>query len=124
MTLTTSEVVDRHLGAFGMLDVEGVLADYSADAVFFTPVGPLKGPDASRPFFRELVSEFAKPGAYFNMLQRSIEGDHAYLIWMAETADHSYEFATDTFLVQNGKIMAQILRRQDPAQGLSLTRLE
>ena len=27
--------------------------------------------------------------------------------WVAETPDTSYEFATDTFVVQNGKIVAQ-----------------
>jgi hypothetical protein len=41
------------------------------------------------------------------MQQRCIEGDHAYILWTAETADNSYEFATDTFVVRNGKIVAQ-----------------
>ena len=54
------------------------MADYSPDAVFFSPAGPLKGPEAIKPFFQTLVSEFAKPGSSFTMLQRSIDGDHAY----------------------------------------------
>jgi hypothetical protein len=66
-----------------------------------------KGPDAIKPFFQTLVSKFAKPGSSFTMLQRSIDGDHAYIIWTAETADNSYEFATDTFVGRNGKIVAQ-----------------
>jgi hypothetical protein len=41
------------------------------------------------------------------MLHRSIEGDYAYIVWTAETADNSYEFATDTFVVRDGKIIAQ-----------------
>jgi hypothetical protein len=41
------------------------------------------------------------------MRQRYVEGDHAYILWSAETADNSYEAATDTFVVQNGKIVAQ-----------------
>jgi hypothetical protein len=41
------------------------------------------------------------------MQQRYIEGDHAYILWTAETADNSYEFATDTFVVRKGKIVAQ-----------------
>ena len=73
----------------------------------FSPDGPLKGPESIRPFFQTLVSEFAKPGASFTMLQRYIDGDHAYIIWTAETADNSYEFATDTFVVRDGKIVAQ-----------------
>ena len=107
MVLSTNDVLDRHLGCFAERNIEGVLADYSSDAVFFLPGGPLKGPDAIKPFFQTLVSEFAKPGSSFTMLQRHIEGDHAFLIWTAETADNLYEFATDTFVVRDGKIVAQ-----------------
>ena len=105
--LSTSDVLDRHLKAFGEYNLEGVLADYSSDTVLFTPDGPLKGLHAIKPLFQALVSEFAKPGSSFTMQQRSIEGDHAYILWIAETADNSYEFATDTFVVRNGKIVAQ-----------------
>ena len=105
--MSTSDVLDRHLKSFAASDVDGVLADYSSDAVLFTPAGPLRGPDAIRPLFRALVSEFAKPGSSFTMQQRFIESDHAYILWTAETADNWYEFATDTFVVRNGKIVAQ-----------------
>jgi ketosteroid isomerase-like protein len=109
---TTSDVLDRHLKCFAQLDVDGVLADYSPDAVLFVPDGPLRGPHAMKPLFQALVSEFAKPGSSFTMRQRCIEGDHAYILWTAETADNSYEFATDTFVVRNGKIVAQSFAAQ------------
>src|SRR4051812_40335141 len=105
--LSTSDVLDRHLKYFAEHDIEGVLADYSSDAVMFLPTGPLKGPGAIKPLFEALVTEFAKPGSSFNMQQRSVDGDHAYIVWTAETADNSYELATDTFVVQDGKIVAQ-----------------
>jgi ketosteroid isomerase-like protein len=106
-TVSTSDVLNRHLEAFTKRDVDGLLADYSPDAVLFVPEGPLKGPEAMRPLLENLVAEFTKPGSSFNLAQRSIEGDHAYIVWSAETADNSYEFATDTFVVRNGKIVAQ-----------------
>jgi hypothetical protein len=53
------------------------------------------------PLFQGLVSEFAKPGSSFTMQQRWIDGDHGYILWTAETADNSYEFATDTFVVDH-----------------------
>ena len=105
--VSTSDVLDRHLMSFAGYDLDGVLADYSSDAVLFTPTGPLKGPDAIKPLFQFLVAEFAKPGSSFTMQLRCIEGDHAYILWTAETADNSYEAATDTFVVRNGKIVAQ-----------------
>jgi ketosteroid isomerase-like protein len=102
-----SDVLDHHLKAFADYDLDGVLADYSPDATFFARTGPLKGPGAIKPLFERLVSEFRKPGSSFTMQQRWIDGDHAYILWTAETAENSYEFATDTFVVRNGKIVAQ-----------------
>ena len=55
MMLSISDVLDRHLKCFAERDVEGVLADHSSDAVFFSPGGPLKGPEAIRPSFQALV---------------------------------------------------------------------
>jgi ketosteroid isomerase-like protein len=104
---TTNDVVDQHLKCFRENDLDGALADYSLDAVLFIPGRPLKGRDAIKPFFHALISEFAKPGATFSVRQRSAEGDYAYILWSAETADNSYEAATDTFVVRNGKIVAQ-----------------
>jgi len=104
---TTTDVVDQHLKCFGENDLDGVLAGYSSDAVLFLPGRLLKGPAAIKPFFQAFFSEFAKPGASFSMRQQSVEGDYAYILWSAETADNSYEAATDTFIVRNGKIVAQ-----------------
>ena len=104
---TTSDVLDNHLKCFGANDLDGVLADYSSDAVLFIPGRSLRGRKAIKSFFEALLAEFAKPGASFSMEQQCIDGDYAYILWSAETADNSYEAATDTFVVRNGKIVAQ-----------------
>lgn len=104
---STKEVLDHHLRCFGAGDLEGVLSDYSSDAVLFVPTGPLKGTGAMKPVFRAIFAEFAKPGSSFVMHQRWVEGNYAYILWSAETADNLYEAATDTFVIQDGKIVAQ-----------------
>ena len=104
---STKEIIDHHLKAFAEKDLKGVLSDYAPGAVLFTTQGPLRGPDAIRPLFQTMLAEFAKPGAAFSMKQQFIEGDYAYILWSAETADNVYELGTDTFVVQNGKIVAQ-----------------
>jgi len=104
---STKDIIDHHLKAFGERDLDGVLSDYAPDTVFFTQHGPLHGPDAIRPLFQQIIAEFAKPGATFNMKQQFVEGDHAYILWTAETADNVYELGTDTFVVRDGKIVAQ-----------------
>jgi ketosteroid isomerase-like protein len=104
---STKDIIDNHLKAFANRDLNGVLSDYAPDAVFFTPQGPLRGPEAFRPLFQALIAEFSKPGATFNMKQQSFDGEHAYILWTAETPDNSYELGTDTFVVRDGKIVAQ-----------------
>ena len=54
-----------------------------------------------------MIAEFGKPGAAFSMKQHSVEGDYAYILWTAETADNVYEVGTDTFVVRDGEIVAQ-----------------
>jgi ketosteroid isomerase-like protein len=104
---STKDVIDHHLKAFAERDINGVLSDYAPGAIFFTPEGPLRGPDAFRPLFQALIAEFSKPGATFSMKQQFFDGDHAYIYWTAETADNVYELGTDTFVVRDGKIVAQ-----------------
>ena len=104
---TTSDIVNQHLQSFAAKSLDGVLADYSPDAVLFIPGGPLRGTAAIKPFFEALIAEFSKPGATFSMGQQHVEGDYAYILWNAQTADNAYESATDMFVVRNGKIVAQ-----------------
>jgi ketosteroid isomerase-like protein len=104
---STKSVIDHHLKCFGEGDLKGILSDYAPGAVLFTPAGPLNGVDAMRPLFQAMIAEFGKPGAAFTMKQQFIEADYAYILWTAETADNVYELGTDTFVVRDGKIVAQ-----------------
>jgi ketosteroid isomerase-like protein len=104
---STTEVLRRHVKCFFEGDLEGVISDYSADAVLFTPDGTLKGHGPIREFFRGMIKEFEQPGTTFSMQLQSIDGDYAYGLWSAETADNVYEMATDTHVVRDGKIVAQ-----------------
>ena len=104
---STKNVIDHHLKCFGEGDLQGILSDYAPDAVLFTAAGPLRGEDAIRPLFHAMIAEFGKPGAAFTTKQQFIEANYAYIHWTAETADNVYELGTDTFVVRDGKIVAQ-----------------
>lgn len=104
---TTREVLDNHLMCFGKGDLNGILSDYAPMAILFTPAGPLVGADAMKPLYERMIAEFAKPGSSFEMKLQSIEGEYAYILWTAETAENRYDLATDTFVVREGKIVAQ-----------------
>jgi ketosteroid isomerase-like protein len=103
----TAAVLEHHLQCFGQGDLEGILSDYAPDAVLFTPEGPLRGRAAIGALFTTMLTEFGKPGAAFNLAQQFVEGQCAYILWKAETADNVYELGTDTFLVRDGKIAVQ-----------------
>lgn len=106
-TTATRQLVDHHLGAFFRRDLDGILSDYAPDAVLFTANGPLRGVGQIRPLFEAMVAEFEKPGAAFHLETQSYDGDCAFIVWRAETADNVYELGTDTFLVRDGKIAVQ-----------------
>lgn len=106
---STTDVLGHHLKCFGEGDMEGVLSDYAPGAVLFTQNGPRLGAEQIRPVFQAMFDEFAKPGASFSLLHQSVQGDYAYIVWAAETADNVYEMGTDTFVVRDGKIVAQSL---------------
>ena len=63
--------------------------------------------EAIQQLFTGLFAEFAKPGASFNLLNMVVEGEIGYIVWNAETADNVYELATDTFVINHGKIEVQ-----------------
>ena len=111
--ISTKEVLERHLKYFGDGDLAGLLSDYVPETVVFTPVGfggaggAAKGAAALRSTFFIVLAEFAKPGTRFDMRQKVIEGDYAYIVWEAETAQNVYELGSDTFIVKDGKIVLQ-----------------
>ncbi|MFB6130431.1 MAG: nuclear transport factor 2 family protein [Salinigranum sp.] len=104
---TTEDVLSRHLQAFGDQDMEGIMADYADDAVVVTEQATFRGPDEIRGLFDELFEEFSKPGMTMGVDTEIVEDDMAYITWHAETADNDYEFATDTFLIEDGEITKQ-----------------
>jgi ketosteroid isomerase-like protein len=106
-TAVTQDVLAHHLECLGKLDLAGTMADYSDDSILFTPDGLLRGSAALRRFFAELFEEFAKPGMSYEILRQEVSGDIAYIVWTAETADNRFEIASDTFIIQNGKIAIQ-----------------
>ena len=106
-TATTRQVLAHHLEFFWKLDLAGTMVDYADEVTFFSPGGVLHGAGAIREFFGTLFEEFGKPGMSFDLQQQEVDGDTAYIVWTAESADNLFEIGTDTFIVQNGKIVTQ-----------------
>jgi len=104
---STNDVLDHHLKAIEHGNVNAVLSDYAPDAVLFRSDGVFKGVAAIRPVLERFIAEFQTRGATTKTKQRLVAGDYAYMLWTGETADNVYELAADTFVVRDGKIVAQ-----------------
>ncbi len=106
---TTEAVIDHHLASFGAGKIDDILADYADDAVIVSPLGIFKGKDGMKPLFEGLIKEFSHADAKFTMGKKMVNGQLGFITWSAETAENTYELATDTFVVVEGKIVSQTL---------------
>ena len=116
MAASTEEVLNHHLQAFGDGNLEAILEDYNEDSVLFTQDGLLDGLNDIKPLFESFFAEFAKPGASFTMDKQIVRGELAFIAWRAESADRSFDLGTDTFIVRDGKIVAQTFAAKTTAK--------
>jgi ketosteroid isomerase-like protein len=100
------------LADFGAGNVEALIAQYADDAIVITPQGVLHGPQEIRPMIEGIVAEFAEPGATFNLIAQAAEGDVATFVWSAHTAVHTYDFAAETYVLEDGLIIYQTFAAQ------------
>ena len=98
----TETILMHHLQAKG---IDDILTDYTEDSIIFTTNGPIHGLAGVRGFFEWLFKN-ATPEimAAYKMVRQDVGGEIAYIVWKAEPF---IPLATDTFVVRNGKIVAQ-----------------
>ena len=102
----TETVVRSHLQAF--LEQKGlpaILADYDEEACFLSEEKAYRGKREIQGFFEDFIAALP-PHATERFALRSlrIAGDVAYITWSVGSA---LPLGTDTFVVRNGKIVAQ-----------------
>ena len=102
----TEGVVTRHLIAFTeQLGVDAILEDYEDSACLYGDAGIWRGKKAIAGFFEDFIASLP-PGTVekFKLRTLRVEGSLAYITW---TAGDAIPLGTDTFVVQNGKIVSQ-----------------
>jgi hypothetical protein len=109
----TEKTLLRHWRAFGAGDVEAIMADYAEDAVLITPDGTLKGHAPIRSLFEQIFAKVFPPASTsLHLTRQVVEGDIAYILWVGSSAYYSALLATDTFVMRDGKIVAQTFAAQ------------
>ena len=104
-TTSSKAVLEHHLQSVGAGNLDEIMADYAADAVLYTPTGPLRGTAEIRGFFTALP-DILPPGFWenFKMVRQDVEGEVAYMVWASEPG---YPLGTDTFIIRDGRIVIQ-----------------
>jgi hypothetical protein len=103
----TKEVLEHHWQAFIQNDMEAVMADYTDESVLITPDATYKGLEEIRKNFEGAFVKFPKDQTTFKLNKSVIDGDVSYILWQAKTPTFDLTYATDTFVVRDGKIISQ-----------------
>lgn len=104
--MTTQEVFDRHVAGFVARDVNQILEDYDERSVVISNGTTFEGIQAIRKVFQELFAELPAD-CRFDLTACVVRDRFVYIVWNAESDTVVYEFATDTFVVEGGKIVLQ-----------------
>jgi hypothetical protein len=89
-------------------DLEGIVSDYTDDALFITPDGVKHGKDGVREGFVTLLSDV--PHAKWDLPTQIFEGDILFLEWKAESENVMVEDGIDSFVFRDGMIRVQTVR--------------
>lgn len=103
----TKEVLDHHWKAFIENRLDEVMADYTEESVLITPDKTFKGLAEIRKNFEDAYKIFPKDKTAFHLNKSVIDRDVAYILWQAKTPTFNLTYATDTFIIRNGKIIRQ-----------------
>jgi ketosteroid isomerase-like protein len=105
---TPQEVFQHHAEVLIGGDIEGIVSDYTDDAVFITPSGVLRGKDGVREGFVKLLEDL--PSADWDVPTQIYEGDLLFIEWSADSEKTRVEDGIDTFVFRDGLIRAQTVR--------------
>lgn len=108
MTRTPQEVFAHHAQALGAGDLDGIVADYTDDAIFITPAGVKRGKGGVREAFTQLLADV--PSAAWDLKTEIYEGDVMFLEWAADAAATRVDDGIDTFVFRDGLIRVQTVR--------------
>jgi predicted SnoaL-like aldol condensation-catalyzing enzyme len=103
----TQALVQRHVGAFLVNDLEAVLSDYTDESMLITADASYTGRQAIRGFFAKLVPLFPKDKSRLELDRMVVDGDLAFIVWHASTPAVKVTLGTDTFVLKDGKIHRQ-----------------
>ena len=108
MARTPQEIFEHHGAALMAGDIDGIVEDYSDDALFITPSRVLRGKDGVREAFTALLADL--PDASWEIPTQIFEEDILFIEWSATTEKARVQDGIDTFVFRDGLIRVQTVR--------------
>jgi predicted SnoaL-like aldol condensation-catalyzing enzyme len=102
----------RHLSSFQENNLQAVMSDYTNESVLITQDATYEGPDEIMAFFTSLIAQFPKQKSSFELDKIVVNGELVYIVWHGKTPSLDVPFATDTFIIKDGKIHQQTFAGQ------------
>ena len=109
--MATQATLEHHLNAFAQ-GIDAIMQDYSEKSVVITPDASYRGLNEIRAFFTAFVESLPE-GLWdaFTLKRQEVVGEVAYILW---EANPWFPLGTDTFVVQDGKIVYQTFAAYAP----------
>lgn len=98
----SQEVFESHMMAVDTLNPSKVAEDYADNAIFITPEKTYKGKEAIFNFYKEFLPNFED--FQFNTIKQESNDNVVYFVWTGKNKHIDVQLATDTYIIENGKI--------------------
>ncbi|MGE4502011.1 MAG: nuclear transport factor 2 family protein [Thiomicrospira sp.] len=103
----TEAILNHHFEAFDRQDLTDLLSDYSEQSTLLYHQQRFQGLAEIGAFFDDFMHNQLPAESTFELQTMQIAGSVGYIVWRAETPSQIFEWATDTFVIENGKIKHQ-----------------
>lgn len=107
-TRTPQQIFQHHAQSVGAGDLEGIVSDYSDDAVFISTDGIKRGKTGVREAFARLLADL--PKASWDLRTELFGEDSLFLEWKARSNKTYADDGVDTFVFRDGFIRLQTVR--------------
>jgi ketosteroid isomerase-like protein len=104
---TTAEVWKHHIDAWQTKSLDAIVSDYTENSVVVLNNQSFKGINAIRKVFSQLFTIFENGK---NIIDTPVLFDRfVYITWHLSLKGEDEQFGTDTFVIENGKIIVQTI---------------
>jgi len=88
------------------------MMDYTEESILITPNSTLKGLAEIHENFIRVFESMPENGTTITLTRSETSRDIVYVVWRATTPTLEFRYATDRFVIVNGKIASQTLRER------------